>query len=850
MRFSITPLQEFLVRPALPEALPRLAELAYNVLWSWDHTIRSVFRRLDPHLWVACGHNPILMLSQIPQSALQRAAGDARYLAQYRRACEAHDAYMERYASTPKQGLTAYFCMEFGIVQCLPVYSGGLGILAGDHLKAASDLGLPLVGVGLLYQEGYFRQALNPDGWQQERYPVNDFYTLPVTPVVDAQGQDLKVHVDLPRGTVAIKVWQMKVGGVRLVLLDTNLAENTSAEYRDITDRLYGGDTTMRIAQEIVLGIGGLRALAALGHDPTTFHMNEGHSAFLAIERIRLLMKNNGLSFTEALEASRRNNVFTTHTSVPAGFDLFDPALVFEYFHRYCEEANIPFDTLMSLGRRRPEDHGERFSMAICALNMSCYRNAVSRLHGDVSREMFQDMWAQLPASEVPITSVTNGVHLPTWVNGELAALYDQYLQPDWIENHADPRVWEAVREIPDAELWEAHRRRKRRLVQFVRERVQHAAVARQAPPSEVRRLGEVLEPDVLTIGFSRRFATYKRATLLFRDIARLKSILNNPEMPVQIVIAGKAHPKDHPGKTFIRDIWNFSRDPEISRRLAFVEDYSIQVGRELVQGVDVWLNNPRRPEEACGTSGIKAGINGVLNLSVLDGWFDEGYETSGGWAIGERVQYADDQDDLHATAIYSLIEQQIAPLFYRDRDRGIPEGWVKRMKQSLMGVCTQFNCNRMLTEYNEMLYTPAHQAWTAVRENNFAEAREKASWSAKLASVWERVRFADPGSLPGGAMLSGKPVVFRASVDLAGLAPNDVRVEALVGRIDAHGHLDAAEAVKLKPVETAGGAQVFETTFLPRHTGRLGYALRVSANHYEDPLTRPCHSLIKWSSQ
>ncbi len=829
--------------------MPRLAELAYNVLWSWDHTIRAVFRRLDPHLWIASGHNPILMLSQVPQATLERAAADPRYIAQYRRACEALDAYLERYRSTPKQGVIAYFCMEFGIVHCLPIYSGGLGILAGDHLKAASDLGLPLTGVGLLYQEGYFRQALNPDGWQQESYPVNDFYTLPVTPVQEAEGRDVKVSVDLPAGPVAIKIWEMKVGGVRLILLDTNIAENAQSEYRNITDQLYGGDLHMRMRQEIVLGIGGLRALAALGIEPTTYHMNEGHSAFLAIERIRLLMKNHGLSFQEALEASRRNNVFTTHTSVPAGFDLFDSALVYEYFNRYCENAEIPFDTLMSLGRRDRHDPAERFSMAVCALNTSCYRNAVSRLHGGVSREMFQDLWSNLPTGEVPITSVTNGVHLPSWVSGELAALYDQYLEPDWLDNKSDPKSWESVREIPDAELWEAHRRRKRRLVQFVRERAQHSALGRQALPHEIRRLGEVLEPDVLTIGFARRFATYKRATLLFRDMSRLKKILTNPDMPVQVVIAGKAHPKDHPGKGLIRDVWNHAHDPEISRRLVFLEDYSIQVARELVQGVDVWLNTPKRPEEACGTSGMKAGMNGVLNLSILDGWFDECYENSGGWAIGERAEYTDDQDELHASAIYSLLEQQIAPLYYNDRDRGIPDEWVRCMKTSIMSVTPQYNSSRMVAEYSDRLYLPAHRAWVRVRTANFESAREKTAWSTKLSDAWDRVRFTEFGAIAGVPLLAGQPAPLRATIDLAGLAPSDVIVEALVGRIDPQGRLEETEVILMQPASFAEGSHFFSAEYIPRQTGRLGCALRVTANHYEDPLTRPCNPLIKWSS-
>ena len=509
MRFQVQPLHEFLVRPAVPPALARMPELAYNLIWGWDHTIRALFRRLDPQLWRSSGHNPILMLSQVGQSNLARAAADPRYVALYRRACERLDAYFERYERSPKDGLIAYFCMEFGLAECLPIYSGGLGILAGDHLKAASDYGLPLVGVGLLYQQGYFRQILNPDGWQQERTPVNDFYTLPVLPVRDSGGKELIVNVDLPAGTCFMKVWRMKVGGLHLYLLDTNIPDNALPEIRDITDQLYGGDMHTRIRQEIVLGIGGLRALQALGLRPTVYHMNEGHSAFLAVERIRLLMSESGLTFDEALAATRKNNVFTTHTPVPAGIDLFEPSLMYEYFHEYCERSGIGFDTLMALGRRRPHDHSERFSMAICAINTSAYRNAVSRLHREVSQEMFQDLWAKLPTWEVPITSITNGVHLPSWINGDLATLYDQYLQPDWSERLMDPKTWELVREIPDAELWEVHRRRKRRLIQFVRERVCEAAMNRKASPAELRRLG----------GSARAGCVHDRVCAAVRDL-------------------------------------------------------------------------------------------------------------------------------------------------------------------------------------------------------------------------------------------------------------------------------------------------------------------------------------------
>jgi starch phosphorylase len=846
MRFQVKPQLEFLVRPSLPPALSRMTEIAYNLLWCWDHNIRAIFRRLDPQLWRATGHNPVLMLSQLTPAALEKAASDPRYLTLFRRACERLDAYMDRPPRTSKK-LTAYFCMEFGLVDCMPTYSGGLGLLAGDHLKAASDLDLPLIGIGLLYQKGYLTQVLNPDGWQQERYPINDFYMLPVLPVHDSEGKDLIVTVDMANGPCHVKVWQMNVGRVKLYLLDTNIPENDGSEYRDVTDQLYGGDIHTRMRQEIVLGIGGLRALRSLGIEPTVFHMNEGHSAFLAIERIRVLMHEHGLSFDEALEATRQNNIFTTHTAVPAGFDYFEPGMVYEYFREYCEKSGIGFGQLLSLGRRNPEDTSERFSMAVCAINTSAWRNAVSVIHRVVSQEMFQDMWPTLPTWEVPITSITNGVHMPTWLNGDLAALYDQYLQPDWIERDKDPRTWDLVWDIPDSELWEAHRRRKRRLVQFVRERTQQSAINRKASTAEIRRLAEVLDPDTFTIGFSRRFATYKRATLLFRDVPRLKRILTNPDMPVQIVFAGKAHPKDMPGKAFIREVWQLSRDPEISRRLVFVEDYSIQVGRELVQGVDLWLNNPKRGEEACGTSGMKAAMNGVLNLSVLDGWFDEAYEVSGGWAIGDREPYSEDQDDIHASAIYSVLENEIVPMFYRDRDGGVPGDWMRRVKQCIVNISPRFSCQRMVSEYDSELYLPAHQSFAAAGAENFRPVRELKTWLGRVRDSWDRVRIADAGPRMDNPAVNGQPLPLKAVVELGGLTPEDVRVEAVVGRIGVDGFLEETTVVQLVPNGEAGPATVFGREFLPSHTGRLGMAIRVMPNHAQDPLTRPTHPLLKW---
>jgi starch phosphorylase len=848
MPYHIRPLKEFLVRPALPPALSRLSELAYNLFWSWDHTVRSLFQRLDPALWKESDHNPIDLLGRIPQEKLNRAAADPRFVMLYKRACERFDSYLHSSGSEGKPQI-AYFSMEYGLLDCMPIYSGGLGILSGDHLKAASDADFALTGVGLLYQRGYLQQYLNPDGWQQERTPVNDFYTLPVRPCTDKSGEEVIVSVTLPSGEVYIKVWRIDVGRVKLYVLDTNIPQNTSAEHREITDQLYGGDIHKRIRQEIVLGIGGLRALKKLGIEPTVYHMNEGHSAFLAIERIRVLMQEHSLTFEQALEATRVSNVFTTHTSVPAGIDLFDSSLVYDYFHAYCEAAGIPFEKLLKLGRKNLQDPSERFSMAVLALNTSAFRNAVSALHRRVSQEMFQDLWPKLPVEEVPITSITNGVHASTWINGDLASLYDQYLQPDWRERTEDVQMWQMVHDIPNQELWEMHRKRKRRMVAFVRERAVNSAMQRKASLSEVRRLQEVLDPDVLTIGFARRFATYKRATLLFRDVNRLKRILNHPTMPVQVVIAGKAHPKDHPGKTLIREIVTLSRDPEISGRLIFVEDYGIEVARELVRGVDLWLNNPRRGEEACGTSGMKAAINGVLNLSVLDGWFDEAYEISGGWAIGDRVPYSEDQDDIHASAIYSILENEIVPLFYQQTEHEFPVEWVRRMKISLANITPRFSCQRMLAEYMSELYQPAHNLWLALSRDDFEAARRKASWEARVAEAWDRVRFIKIEEGPEDQVMSGSPVRVRATVDLAGLKPSDVRIEAVIGHIGLNGQLEATRALPLVPIEEHGTAVTFANEFTVQQTGRLGYSVRISPNHFNNPLTRPVNSLLKWIS-
>ncbi len=855
MPYHIQPLREFLVRPALPQNLSRLLELGYNLVWSWDHNLRALFRRLDPGLWKEVNHNPIALLGRVDQEKLDKAAADPRFVSLYRRSCERHDSYLHSRPLTEETPRIAYFSMEYGLLDCMQIYSGGLGLLSGDHLKAASDCDFALTGIGLAYQRGYFQQALNPDGWQQERLPNHDFYTLPVRSCEGPDGKDVIVSVPLPNGEVFMKIWSIDVGRVKLYLLDTNIPQNASQSDRDITDQLYGGDVHKRIRQEIVLGIGGSRALQKMGVKPTVYHMNEGHSGFQALERIRLLMAENQLTFEQALEATRLSNVFTTHTSVPAGIDLFDAGLVYDYLRNYCESSQIPFEKVLALGRKNPDDQAERFSMAVFALKTSAFRNAVSVLHRLVSQEMFQDLWPRLPVEEVPITSVTNGVHSPSWINGDLAILYDQYLQSDWRDRLEDQKMWELVSEIPSQELWEMHRKRKRRMVSYVRERVVASAVGRKASLAEVRRLQEVLDPDVFTIGFARRFATYKRATLIFRDVNRLKKLLNNPKMPVQIVIAGKAHPRDNEGKTLIREIVSLSRDPELTKRLIFVEDYSIQVARELVQGVDLWLNNPRRGEEACGTSGMKAAMNGVLNFSVLDGWFDEAVDISGGWAIGGRESFTEDQTEIHATAIYSTLENEIVPLYYHAAEQDIPGEWVKRMKTCIANITPQFSCGRMLGEYMGELYQPAHRLWTGISKNNFEAARQKTVWDEHVRKAWDSIRFIELGKkTEEDQVMSGSSVPVRVSVDLAGLKPSEVRVEAIIGQIGGNGQLQNTfvlplNAQEAKPREEKSKAVEFANEFTVQQTGRVGYSVRISPNHFDMPLTRPCNALLKWVS-
>ncbi|MEZ4590271.1 MAG: alpha-glucan family phosphorylase [Chloroflexota bacterium] len=698
----------------VPEKIGRLPELAYNLWWSWTPEARGLFRRLDYPLWRKTLHNPVQMLQEISPAQLQKAAQDATFLRQYNKVMMQFDETMKNqntwfHQTYPELGnkTIAYFSFEFGLHSSLPIYSGGLGILSGDHAKEASDLGLPFVGVGFMYPQGYFRQRLPSHGWQEAVYHQLDISQAPVRTVLDENGHEMRISVNLGGRPVHARIWHVRVGRNPLYLLDTDVDENEPWD-RELSARLYSGNTETRIRQEIMLGIGGVRALRALGINPSIWHMNEGHSAFLILEGIRELVAQ-GKTFEEASSIVSKRSVFTTHTPVPAGHDAFGFQLVEQYFNGYWDELGINREHFLSLGGHE-EEWGMAFNMTVLALRLSGQSNGVSKLHGEVSREMWQEVWPDKPVNQVPISSITNGVHVSTWVAGEIHNVFDKYLGPSWLEQQDNDAIWQRLAEAPDEELWQVHLDLKRKLMSYLRERVRRRWVNGSNDPTQVLTSGTLLDPEALTIGFARRFATYKRATLIFRDLERLQRILLDTHRPVQIVFAGKAHPADEPGKSLIQHIYNLAKHNQLGGRIAFIEDYDMHMARYLTQGVDVWLNNPRRPREASGTSGMKAAINGIPNLSILDGWWVEGYNGANGWAIGDEREFDNQeaQDSFDANFIYQLLEDEIVPLYYdRDRD-GTPRGWVEIMRESIRSSTPMFGTRRMIKEYTNELYVKA----------------------------------------------------------------------------------------------------------------------------------------------
>ncbi len=694
----------------IPERIERLQELAYNLWWSWHPEAQNLYRQIDPELWELVYHNPVKFLREVRQQRFAEASANPAYLDQYDTVMNAFDAYMhtkdtwfnQHYPDAQGQQI-AYFSAEFGLHESLPIYSGGLGILSGDHVKEASDMNLPFVAVGFIYPQGYFRQRIDQSGWQFAEYHKMNFADVSATPALTHDGQEVVVDVELPGRTIYAKVYRIQVGRVPLFLMDTDIHPNNPQD-RELSARLYGGDQEMRISQEIVLGIGGVRALRKIGLHPTAWHMNEGHSAFLVLELVRELVAQ-GMSFKEATEKVKLHTIFTTHTPVPAGNDAFPFPMMEKFFVKYWPQLGISREEFLDIARQEQE-WGPTFAMTALAINLSTYRNGVSKLHGHVARGMWQWLFPGKIQDEVPITSITNGVHTASWLAPELRQLYDATLGTNWEAHLDDQEMWKKIYDVPDKTLWDIRQQLRRNMVQFARERTRQRFMAMGQPPA----IWPVLEDHVLTLGFARRFATYKRATLMFKDLERLKAILNNPRRPMQIIFAGKAHPRDDPGKHLIQDVYQLSMQPGLSGRIIFLEEYDIAVGRELVKGVDVWLNNPRRPHEASGTSGQKASLNGVPNLSILDGWWPEAYNGRNGWAIGEEREYdnQDEQDWNDAQSLYYLLEEEVAPAFYERDATGVSTRWVQICKEAIATCAPQFSMRRMVADYTNMFYMPA----------------------------------------------------------------------------------------------------------------------------------------------
>ena len=878
-------IHQFSVHPEIPARLSGLEELALNLRWTWDPRAYKVFQHLDPEMLEKCGGNPVLLLRRISRERLEQAASESALLTHVDEAVGDLHRYLDEpgwfRVAYPEQAdlCIAYFCMEYGLTASLPIYSGGLGVLAGDHLKAAGGLDIPLVAVGLLYNRGYFTQELDAEGWQHEEYRAHDFSSLPMRPVLagdtwrggrgaaagpgagaGANGEagpggtagplaspPLKISVDIAERTVWARVWLVQVGRISLYLLDSVLPENDSFGQR-ITNELYGGGSEDRLAQELLLGIGGMRALRALGVTPQVCHLNEGHCVFSSLERMREIMQSAGLSFMEARQVTGAGTLFTTHTPVPAGFDLFPKPLVDEFLGAYLGELGLETEEFMRMGRVNRDNPDEEFNVAVLALRQSPRRNAVSRLHRRTTARMMEPGWMDFPRGEMPIESVTNGVHTKSWVASEMEQLFDHYLGPRWREDTSVREAWQRVERIPDIELWHAHTRLRERLVAYAREQARAGGRERKSLAGLCGPAHPPLRSDALTIGFARRFATYKRATLLFRDIERLKCILLDEARPVQLIVAGKAHPRDGAGKDFIRSLLELVKREGLSDHVVFLEDYDMSKTAMLVQGADVWLNTPRRPYEACGTSGMKVVPNGGLNLSVLDGWWAEAYRPGAGWAIGDGQEYvhAGYQDDVDAESLYSLLEDEIVPLFYhRDAD-GLPRGWIAMMKNSIRVLAPAFSGDRMLKQYTERFYLPIAERYRLMTADGFAKAKELNAWKLRLREAWcdVKVVWVEERGVP--ELTVGEQIEVVAKVRLGALDPSDVVVEAYSSALRADGTLRNGRGTQMSWMGRENEEHLYRGSLKSKASGMHGYAVRVVPSH-DDVLVPNELPLIAW---
>jgi len=820
------------VQPRIPPELARLQEMANDLVYSWDRSIRSLFHRLDRDLWEACGHAPKAFLRRVSQRRLDEAVQDRSYMEDYRRVTSAYDSYREHRGRPeltdlfdPKEDLIAYFCLEFGFHESFPIYSGGLGILAGDHCKAASDVGLPFVAIGLLYQMGYFTQTIDGHGHQQVSHVRSHPHDLPVVPTLTESGQHLTLEIEFPGRMLKVRVWTAQAGHIKLYLLDTNIPDN-SEEDRAITHQLYGGDREMRLQQEFVLGVGGVRALRALGLRPTVWHINEGHAAFQLLERCAHRMRE-GLDFNSAMELVAAGTVFTTHTPVPAGHDIFDMHLVAKYLSRVAETLGLDFEQLYALGL----NGSEGFNMTCLALRCTRFHNGVSRIHGRVAAEMEAGLWAQIPHRENPITHITNGVHLQTFLAREWVSLFDLRFD-DWHNELLNEEYWERLDEIPDYHYWSIHKALKQQLLQRVHESIVEQQRRNGISDAVVRRMVRHVDgsdQDVLVMGFARRFATYKRALMLFADRDRLARLLNDPEQPVVIVFAGKAHPHDEPGQHLIKMIHDFSMHPDFIGKILLLEGYDMALARHMVTGVDVWLNTPEYPLEASGTSGQKAGLNGAVNLSVLDGWWGEGYNGSNGWGITPRDSHFD-HDQRHqeeANDLLNIIEFEMIPTYYRRDGGGYSADWVKLSKNSMKSTIPRFNAQRMLRDYVTTLYHPAQLQRRKLEANGAEMARQLAGWKQRVRDAWPGVEV-QLMIQPPAHLYHDENIMLKVHADLNGLEAADVKLECLFGRPALEGDIDVAQVAELTATGQDGKYTEFEIDLIPEIAGLQHYKLRM----------------------
>ncbi len=843
------------VNPQLPKEISKLSEIANNLWWSWNTDYLKLLKQIDRDLWENVGKNPVKFLKLVSQERLEKASQNQEFLKHYNIVANNFENYMNSKntwfsKNYPKNenDLIAYFSAEYGLDETIPIYSGGLGILSGDHLKSASDLGLPFVAVGMLYKEGYFIQKLSKYGEQENNYVKADLNNLPIEAVKDSEGKDLKITVDYPERKLYLKVWKINVGRIKLYLMDSDIDEN-SEEDKKVTLQLYGGDQDMRIKQEIVLGMGGVKLLKTLGLNPTVYHMNEGHSSFLTLELIKDLMEEKKISFEMAKDITTSKTVFTTHTPVPAGNDIFPLDLVEKYFKDFWPKIGLSREEFLKLGMKPTEKLDNGFNMGILALKNAGKKNGVSKLHGAVSRELFGEVWPNIAANESPIGYVTNGIHTCSWLAQNLKELYNEYLIPYWQDNMQKDDVWKQIKDIPNERLWNEHQARKMKMLKMVKENTTERLKRVGIPYEEIKEITSKINPNALTIGFARRFATYKRATLIFKDLERITQILNDSERPIQLIFAGKAHPLDKVGQDLIKYINELAMKPQFKGKIFVLENYNIGMSRYLISGCDVWLNNPRRPMEASGTSGQKASVNGVINFSVLDGWWAEGYDQTNGWTIGTNAEFTsyEEQDLADSESLYNTLENKIIPLYYENREENIPNNWVEIMKNSIITTGGKYSTQRMVIDYTNKMYIPLCNLYNTYY-SNLESVAEYSQWKSELNNSWNDIEIKQLNNLSDISMDAGNKINVECEVKLPNIKVENIEAQVYYGKIAENGMVDNIEIIpmKLKAKNETEKVYTFEAKIELTTGGDYGYTFRVMPKH-EMLLESSDLNLIKW---